>query len=132
MLLSAVVGAFAANAIEARAAGFLVSLDDIPTPAELVETPGAALAFEGREGRILLTRASGAATPATVAQFYATALPSLGWARDIDAEQAPGAASALAFIRGRERLVVSIQDQPTGGSEVRYRLVIAPAAPAAD
>lgn len=126
LLLAAVVGAFAINSVDADAeTTFLASLDDIPLAPGLTEVKGASLAFEGRDGRILIARAAGAGELAAIKMFYAAALPGLGWARD------DGAAD-MVFLRGRERITIALAPQPDGGVEAAFTLVVAPASNSID
>jgi hypothetical protein len=119
LLTAAVVGAFVADAAIAETR-FLAALDDMPLAPGLTETPGAAFAFEGREGRILAARASGAADAEAVRAYYDAALPSLGWAKS--------EGEALSFQRGRERLTVALDAKADGKLDVRFTLVVQPAA----
>jgi hypothetical protein len=120
LLTAAVVGAFIADAAIADTK-FLALLDDMPLAPGLVETPGAALAFEGRDGRILIARAAGKAKIGAVRDYYQTALPALGWSI-IDK------AGDLHFQRGRERLTVALDAQPGGAVQARFTVVAQPSA----
>ena len=86
----------------------------------LAETaPG--FSFDGAAGRIIGADASGEAQPAMIRTFYAQTLPALGWA------QSPGVSEQgdLIFLRGRERLALTIAPQPSG-SALRVRLFMRP------
>jgi hypothetical protein len=119
LLTAAVVGAFVADAAIAETR-FLAALDDMPLAPGLTETQGAAFAFEGREGRVLAARASGEAAPDAVRAYYASALPSLGWVK------AEG--DAQSYQRGRERLTLALETKADGKLDVRFTLIVQPAA----
>jgi len=65
--------------LAARAAGFVAGTEDVPLMPGLAPMAGSALTFDKPEGRIVEAQASGKVTRAAVQQFYAAALPQLGW-----------------------------------------------------
>ncbi len=77
----------------AQAAGFVAVAEDIPLMPGLTEKPGAVV-FDKPDGRIVEVDAAGAVQRQRVEEFYAAALPQLGWARDAQG----------AFARENERL----------------------------
>lgn len=77
----------------AQAAGFVSVAEDIPLMPGLTEKPGAVV-FDKPDGRIVEVDAAGAVQRQRVEEFYAAALPQLGWARDAQG----------AFARENERL----------------------------
>lgn len=101
-------------------AEYFDAIEDLPVAPGLDESaPG--FSFDGAAGRIIGASASGEAPPATIRTFYAQTLPALGWA------QSPGVSEQgdLIFLRGRERLALTIAPQ-TNGSALRVRLFMRP------
>lgn len=80
----------------AQAAGFVSVAEDVPLMPGLTEKPGAVV-FDKPDGRIVEVDAAGAVQRQRVEEFYAAALPQLGWARDAQG----------AFARENERLSLS-------------------------
>ena len=101
-------------------AEYFDAIEDLPVAPGLDESaPG--FSFDGAAGRIIGASASGDAPPATIRTFYTQTLPALGWA------QSPGVNEQgdLIFLRGRERLALTIAPQ-TNGSAIRVRLFMRP------
>lgn len=101
-------------------AEYFDAIEDLPVAPGLDESaPG--FSFDGAAGRIIGASASGDAPPATIRTFYTQTLPALGWA------QSPGVNEQgdLIFLRGRERLALTIAPQ-TNGSAMRVRLFMRP------
>jgi hypothetical protein len=86
-----------------------------------LEEAAPGFSFDGAAGRIIGASASGEAQPASIRSFYAQTLPALGWS------QSPGVSEQgdLIFLRGRERLALTIAPQASG-SAVRVRLFMRP------
>lgn len=95
--------------------GYLADVDDLPLPPGLSEDDSARVVFDKPEGRIVEAQATGSGTPAGVEDFYAGALPALGW-------QARGNG---AWSRGDEVLQLTISQD---GPQVVVRYLITPAA----
>lgn len=111
----------AAAAPAAAQTAFFTTVEDLPmAPGLAQETPG--LVFEDFNGRIVGAAARGDAEPEAVRQFYLDTLPALGWAFSPGA----GAAGDLVFLRGRERLALSISPYE-GGAELHARLFVSAA-----
>jgi len=119
--------ALAAAGPAGAATTFLSMLDDIPLAPGLAEARAQALAFEGREGRILQADAQGALGAPEVSAFYRSALPALGWS-----ELPAGAGAEWTFARGRELLVIRAAPAAPGRLDVHFTLVVRPAAVDAD
>lgn len=101
-------------------AEYFEAIEDLPVAPGLDEaTPG--FSFDGAAGRIIGASAAGDAPPATIRTFYTQTLPALGWA------QSPGVSEQgdLIFLRGRERLALTIAQQ-ANGSALRVRLFMRP------
>lgn len=100
-------------------AQYFAGIDDLPLAPGLQEQPAAEFAFASAQGRVIGASAQGVAAPATVLAFYVETLPALGWSLS------PGG-DDLVFLRGRERLVLSITATP-GGARLDVRLLGLPA-----
>lgn len=94
------------------AAGFLSVYEDLPLQAALTEVPGSALSFDSQDGRIVEVEAKGAVGKQVVQQFYATALPQLGWMAD-----APGQ-----YHREQEILRIETSESGKGLLTVRFKV----------
>ncbi|MEO5338221.1 MAG: hypothetical protein H7841_15200 [Magnetospirillum sp. WYHS-4] len=68
-----------------HADGFLSIEDDLPLMPGLAEVPEGGIVFDTAEGRLAETQATGALAAPQVLEFYAAALPELGWTRLDDA-----------------------------------------------
>lgn len=111
--------AAAAIAIAAPAyaeARFFAAIEDLPMPPGFAET-GAASAFDGAEGRLVVAYAEGEASGLEVRDFYYETLPQLGWA------VSPRNDGVLMFQRGRERLTFTL-DQEGRRTRLGVRLAI--------
>jgi len=95
--------------------GFLADVDDLPLPPGLIEDDSARVVFDKPEGRIVETQAIGSGTPAVFKNFYASALPALGW----------NARGNGAWSRGDEVLQLTLSQD---GPQVVVRYLITPAA----
>lgn len=102
---------------------FFAAMEDVPLAPGLSE--GAGYQFEEAGGRIVGATASGRATPAAVRSFYADTLPALGWSLS------PTGTDELVFLRGRERLTLSIRREGPGAA-LEVRLFTRPASMNAD
>ncbi len=100
---------------------YLLGADDVPLPPSFAEQAGAAVSFSGEGGRLLETRARGAAGADEVRAFYADALPPLGWSQAPSAPDEP-----MSFRRGRERLTIAIAPEGSG-LDLAFRLTATPA-----
>lgn len=101
-------------------AEYFEAIEDLPVAPGLDESaPG--FSFDGAAGRIIGASADGDAQPATIRAFYTQTLPALGWA------QSPGVSEQgdLIFLRGRERLALTIAQQASGPA-LRVRLFMRP------
>lgn len=101
------------------AAAPLIAGFDLPLMPGLAERPGAAIAFDQPEGRILEAELEGMVTPADARAYYAAAATGLGW-RQIEAP----INGPLRFERAGERLTIDLAAR-TGGT--RLHLLIEPA-----
>jgi hypothetical protein len=101
---------------------FLDGLVDVPLAPGLSSAAEGGLAFEGPEGRILIATvvAEGPSNP--VLDWYATALPGLGWRPTLAQD------GGLAFTRGGERLEIRPGSAAAGRSGLTFRLIASPAA----
>lgn len=92
-------------AAPARAAGTAYStvIEDLPLMQGMQEKADEAVIFDQPGGRILETQTIVAAPPSAVTDFYAAALPSLGWQ----------ATSATTYTRDKETLTLAVER--TGG-----------------
>lgn len=120
VFVAALICATAAHA-EAR---FFSGIDDLPLAPGLSEAQS--FQFDEAGGRITGATASGRATPAAVRAFYTETLPALGWSSSPNGESRD-----LVFLRGRERLTLSIVASGDGAS-LEVRLLVRPAAMNAD
>ena len=102
---------------------FFAAMEDVPLAPGLIE--GAGFQFEEAGGRIIGSTATGRATPAAVRSFYTDTLPALGWS------QSPTGTDDLVFLRGRERLTLSIRREGQGAA-LDVRLFTRPASMNAD
>ena len=96
----------------AQAAGFLSVYEDLPLPSTLTEVAGSAFSFDSQDGRIAEVEAKGAMDQAAVLQFYATALPQLGWTQD----------GPTQFHRDQEILRFETAEAGKGGIIVRFKV----------
>lgn len=100
---------------------FFSAIEDLPLAPDLEEA-GPSFWFDDANGRLVGAVARGPAAPAQVRRFYLDTLPALGWSFNPGA----GVEGELVFLRGRERLALSIAAHD-GGSELQTRLFIRPA-----
>lgn len=101
-------------------AEYFDAIEDLPVAPGLEEAaPG--FSFDGAAGRIVGANAAGQASAHNVREFYAETLPALGWS------PSPGVSADgdLIFLRGRERLALSVAPR-ADGSAVRVRLFMRP------
>jgi hypothetical protein len=105
--------------------GYFNAIDDLPLPPGFTERAGPPVSFAGPSGRLVLAEAQGSASGLAVRAFYYEALPQLGWA------VSPQPDGALVFQRGRERLSFTVESA-NGRTQLSARLVVSPAATAAD
>jgi hypothetical protein len=107
-------------ATPAYAAEFLKAIDDVPLMGGLAEAVEPVV-FESDQGRVVRTSAFGHADYSAVREFYLASLPALGWKR-----QGDGPGGVLVFVRGDERLTLSIE--PSAGVDspinVIFELVV--------
>jgi hypothetical protein len=68
-------------AAQQRSGGFVGGVEDLPLMPGLVEVAEARVIFDKPGGRIVEAFAVGRASAAAVREFYAQALPQLGWRR---------------------------------------------------
>lgn len=94
------------------AAGFLSIAEDVPLMPGLSENADAATVFDKPTGRIGSTEAKGNVTQAAVKQFYAAALPQLGWQVAVGDQ----------YRRDTERLKISFAGRD-GALTVRFELL---------
>lgn len=69
----------AALSSQALASEFSSVIEDLPLMPGMTELADTAVVFDKPGGRIVETTATTAATPQDIRQFYAAALPPLGW-----------------------------------------------------
>jgi hypothetical protein len=115
--------ACAASAPAWAQTSYFAAIEDLPLAPGLEERGG--FEFAGADGRIIDAEAAGAASAGATRRFYEAALPALGWS------QSPAGAGALVFLRGRERLTLTLQEIQ-GGVLLSARLVLRPASMAVD
>jgi len=100
-------------------APFISVIPDLPVMAGLTEETSDAVVFETEAGRIAQASASGSVEQAKVYDFYAAALPQLGWhleARD-------------RYQREGEVLVLEIRKTEGQSGQIVVHFKLAPAAP---
>ncbi len=107
------VTVFALPGVARAADGFFNGLPDLPVMPGLAEDPAAAVIFDKPEGRIVRAVARGRLSRKAVLQYYARALPHLGWK-----EIRPGR-----FRRESEVLVLTISGT---GRDLTVRISLAP------
>jgi hypothetical protein len=98
------------------ASEFLSGISDLPLMAGLTEIPGAGLVFDTPQGRIVSSAAKGPVGRAAVLEFYAGALPELGWS----------SSGSNRFWREGEWLELEVTDR-AGEITIRFSLSPAPA-----
>ena len=100
-------------AASAAAASFVDGTEDVPLMPGLVSVAGSNLVFDKPEGRIVEAQAHGALDRARVHDFYAAALPQLGWnAAGADAWRRDGEKLRLEFHGRDGDLTVSFTLSP--------------------
>ncbi len=100
-----------------EATRFLTAIDDLPLMPGLTEDANAGVNFDSPAGRIAEAFASGHVSERQVLDFYAAALPQLGWRQDGDTR----------FSREREVLKVEFPGPTTAGSPLTVRFALKPA-----
>jgi hypothetical protein len=94
--------------------GFLSTIEDLPLMPGLTEDADRGVVFEAPSGRIVESFAMGAVSREQVVEFYARALPQLGWRQEEGAR----------FIREDEVLVIEVSG---AGARLTVRFALAPA-----
>ena len=108
-----VLGLLAVLANPARAQGaFVAGIEDLPLMPGLT-AQGDAIVFDAPQGRVVEANAQGAPSRAAVLEFYARALPQLGWRLDGEGR----------FAREGERLVIEF---PASQSATHVRFFLRP------
>lgn len=97
---------------------FVSTIEDLPLMPGLTEDMDAGVVFDSPAGRIVEAYALGDIGERQVLDFYATALPQLGWRQD----------GAGVFVREREILKVEFPGPMTPGQPLTVRFALAPAA----
>jgi len=123
--------AFIAALVCAAPAGaettYFAAIPDLPVAAGLTESPNLLASFAASEDSgLVIASAHGSVPPEQVRRFYMDSLSALGWAyepaeRDHD----------LTFLRGRERLIIHVEQQ-NSGTYLGVRLIVSPASMNAD
>lgn len=103
----------AARSPAQEAAGFVGGVEDLPLMEGLSEVSEARVVFDKPAGRIVDAFAVGEVAAARVRDFYAAALPQLGWQRRDD----------HTYQREGERLTIDISED---GAAVTVRFSISP------
>jgi hypothetical protein len=116
-----VLAGFAAPGGVLAAGGFFGGLPDLPLMPGLTEDRAAAVIFDKPQGRIVKLTATGRLTRAAVLDFYAGALPPLGWI-----PTRPGR-----FRRDGEILRLTIAGRAADGAGISVRFLLAPEGSAA-
>lgn len=101
-------------------ARYFSAAEDLPLAPGLAEA-GSGFWFHDPNGRILGVTASGPVEAEAVRGFYLETLPALGWALSPGA----GAEDQFVFLRGRERLALTIE-AIDGGTQLEVRLFVQP------
>ena len=96
---------------------FLAAIEDLPLMPGLTEDANAGVNFDSPAGRIAEAIAFGNVSARQVLDFYAAALPQLGWRQDGDAE----------FSREREILKLEFPEPPKAGLPLTVRFALKPA-----
>lgn len=96
---------------------FLAAIEDLPLMPGLTEDANAGVNFDSPAGRIAEAVAFGNVSERQVLDFYAAALPQLGWRQDGDAE----------FSREREILKLEFPARPKADSPLTVRFALKPA-----
>ena len=94
-------------------AAFFSAIEDMPLAPGLTEAPGASTVFDKADGRIVQLVATGPVAQDKVLQFYADALPQLGWRQ----------ADAKTWRRERENLILEVRPK---GRDAELRISITP------
>jgi len=96
---------------------FLATIEDLPLMPGLTEDATAGVNFDSPAGRIVEAVTFGKVSEQQVLDFYAAALPQLGWRQDGGAE----------FSREREILKIEFPSPPKPGSPLTVRFALKPA-----
>ncbi len=99
------------------ASAFVTTIEDLPLMPGLSEDVAAGVAFDSPAGRIVEAYATGNVDRSRVLEFYAAALPQLGWRQD----------GAGVFVREHEILKVEFPLPPQPGKPLTVRFAVAPA-----
>jgi hypothetical protein len=116
MIRAALIGVVVTALFVTEAAAetrFVEAFGDVPLAPSLVEAPGELVSFATAGGRIFEATARGEASVEAVRAYYERALPALGWTVTGDG----------AFVRGRDRLGVTVERSGGAAATVRFRLV---------
>ncbi len=110
---------FYAGDLRAQASSFISVIPDLPLIEGLQEDTDAAVVFETASGRIAETVVQGQMTPQKVVNFYAAALPQLGW-RLI---------STVRYQREGEILTFNVSPLEGQDGQIIVEIKLAPAVP---
>ncbi len=123
-----VVVAIAAAAAPAQAeTAYFTAIPDLPVATGLTEAENQLALFAASDDSgLVIATAHGPATADQVRNFYMASLSPLGWAYEPSLHE-----TELMFLRGRERLMLSIAQHGAGAS-LSVRLIVRPASMNAD
>lgn len=117
---SIVVAAILLASPAAQSQSFFQDIEDLPVAPGLAEVTNDGVRFDSPGGRIVTAVASGAGDLNAVRQFYANALPALGWkAADGGGYRRDGEALSLKFTQRGGHIEVRIRIVPTGSENPR-------------
>ncbi len=120
LLVVLTIGPYVVRADQA-ATGYLAGADDLPLMAGFEEVSGSAMNFDTPGGRIMEVQAVGSADRNQVVEFYAAALPQLGW------HKLAAGQSRLRFERDEEILVIEVGAGDGGASLLQFQIAPRPA-----
>ena len=112
------VGGAPANGTAEDATRFVTAIEDLPLMPGLTEDADAGVIFDSPAGRIVEAYAVGDVDEKQVLEFYAAALPQLGWRQD----------GADVFVREREILKLEFPGPSPSGRPLTVRFALAPVA----
>ena len=99
---------------------FFQNIDDLPVAPGLTEVVDDGMRFDSPAGRIVTAVASGAGDVDAFRQFYANALPALGWkAADGSGYRRDGEALMLEFSQRGGRVELRVRLVPEGSENSR-------------
>ncbi|MBP02934.1 MAG: hypothetical protein CMM25_09010 [Rhodospirillaceae bacterium] len=97
----------------ARAAPFVLGIEDLPLIQGLEQKPNSTVIFDTPEGRVIEAVAAGVIERAVVVSFYQSTLPQLGWIKQSEERYwRDGESLSLEFISNGKKLEVRFFVRP--------------------